>query len=223
MGRIYVNSFQPLCSTGTGRKVVARFGLPAFIDGSCRREPDFEAAFPALSALCRGGLFAPKLRAGDTVIYLTKKQALEGLPAHRRLVAILEVMECFDSHEEAAAWYRSQMGALPSNCLVPDNPPVAWEHTHQNPILPPGVAPNLTNWNAKYEERASLHPQFRACRPVFLDLHRPAVLTDETLRAVFVEYGRIPGTQNPAQIPAGDYERLRQLARKHAETIEAKR
>jgi hypothetical protein len=47
----FYNSFRPLLNTREGRAAIERFGLPPFIDGSCRREPDFQSEFPSISGL----------------------------------------------------------------------------------------------------------------------------------------------------------------------------
>jgi hypothetical protein len=55
MGAFYVTTYRPICATAEGRRAVDEHQLAPFIDASCRREPDFEAAYPTISALCRGG------------------------------------------------------------------------------------------------------------------------------------------------------------------------
>jgi hypothetical protein len=190
---IYLTTFRPLLRTAAGRAAIDRFGLPPFIDDSCRREPDFQSAFPSITALCRGRLFAPKLRVGDIVVYMTKK-----LGSERWLVAILEVSHRFETHGDAARWYESRNLPLPSNCMVPTNPPVSIEKT--------SGAEELDEWNAGYQWRADTWGTFLATRPLHLELHDPPALADEVLRDVF---GRVPGTQNPSRIAAGQLERLR--------------
>ncbi len=208
MAKIYLNSYEPLCLSKQGREAAKQYDLPPFIDGSCRREPDFEAEFPALSALCRGGIFVPKLKENDIVVYLTKKAGYDDLPPHRRFVAAVKIIHAFGSHEEAAVWYGEQDAALPKNCMVSGNPPVPWEQTHQKPALPKGEAKNMENWDSKYEYRAALHSAFCAALPEFMELRNPPVLTDTDMLAVFADYGRIPITQNPPAITEGDYNRL---------------
>jgi len=39
---IYMSSFCPLICTDAGKQAAGKYKLPPFIDGSCRREPDFE-------------------------------------------------------------------------------------------------------------------------------------------------------------------------------------
>ena len=197
-----------------GEAAAQKHNLHRYIDGSCRREPDLEAAYPALSALCRGGIFVPKLKEGDVVVYLTKKGRYENLPPHRRLVASVTIYKKFASHQDAAAWYNAQNAELPQNCLVENNAPVAWEKTHQKPILPDGEPKTLENWDSKYQARAALHPAFCAAKAAFLELHNPPYLSDADMVSIFTDYGRIPITQNPPVISQGDYDRLLQFARK---------
>lgn len=59
--------------TEVGVKAIDKYNLPAFIDGSCRREPDFENYNPSITALCRQNQFAPKLLANDIIVYITVK------------------------------------------------------------------------------------------------------------------------------------------------------
>src|SRR5437870_5562047 len=126
----YLNSFRPLCHTKAGRLAIERHRLPYFIDASCRREPDFQAAFPSITAICRGRMFAPRLKEGDAVAYLTvKSQYPSEQFQHWRLIALLRVIHRCDSHREAAAWYQERALPLPSNCLVEGNNCLPFELT----------------------------------------------------------------------------------------------
>ena len=119
----YLVTYRPLLQTRLGRQAVKEHGLPRFIDGSCRREPDFESAYPSITALCRGSRFAPRLHPGDHVIYITTKGSYLGRrERHWRLTSVLQVLHRFASHEQAASWYRERNLALPSNCMVAGNP-----------------------------------------------------------------------------------------------------
>ncbi|EYF08174.1 hypothetical protein [Chondromyces apiculatus] len=126
----YLVVFQPLCINGAGKKAILKHGYPPFVDGSCRREPDLQSDFPSISALCRRGKFAPRLKEGDRVAYLTVKRAWDDSSSrHWRLVAWLEVHEAFEDHRKAAAWYKKNDLVLPRNCMAPDNPPLPLDHT----------------------------------------------------------------------------------------------
>jgi hypothetical protein len=177
-------SFRPLLNTREGRAAVDRFGLPPFIDGSCRREPDFQSEYPSITGLCRKDKFAPRLHVGDTAIYVTTKGRW-----NRRLVAVLRVRERFESHAEAAAWYHEMEVALPSNCLVEGNPPIPYEQTVQDS--------DERTWDIDYRRRARNYPTFLATERLFCELNDPPRITDEQLVDAF---GRLPGTQNTPQV-----------------------
>ena len=69
--RYFLSSYKPLVWTTFGRAAALKHGLLPFIDGSIRREPDLEHEHPSISCLCRAGKFAPRLRVGDVVGYIT--------------------------------------------------------------------------------------------------------------------------------------------------------
>jgi hypothetical protein len=212
----YLCSFNPLCRNVAGRVAIARADLPPFIDGSCRREPDFQASSPSISALCRLTKFAPRLWPGDHVIYITK-QALYAGSVGWGLVASLSVVERFESHSEAASWYARKGDAVPSNCLVPGNPPQPYHLTNQR--LPKNVAARVGSnpdplvavrlWDATYAERARKCGVFLACKADVLELMHPRILRRSDFLGIF---GRIPGTQNPPEITVDQYQELMNLA-----------
>ena len=70
----YLVSYAPLVSSKTGREVSRLHSIPPFVDGSIRREPDLQHKYPSVSCLCRTDKFAPRLRVGDFVAYLTQKR-----------------------------------------------------------------------------------------------------------------------------------------------------
>ena len=122
-GRCYLATFRPLILNAGGRAAAQQYGLPLFIDGPCRREPNFESAFPSITATCCSGNFARRLGVGDRVVYLTVKAKYEGESTPGwRLIAVLCVSHRFSDHGEAARWYSHKRCSLPNNCLVPDNP-----------------------------------------------------------------------------------------------------
>ena len=100
----YLNTFRPLTATPQGRRAVANYGLPPFIDGSCRREPDLQSLFPSISTLCCAGKFAPRLWPGDRVAFLTSRgrYPTSDSPDGWRIVAMLRVRERFEDHEAAS-------------------------------------------------------------------------------------------------------------------------
>ena len=205
-GRCFLATYRPLIHTGAGRRAVQEYGLPPFIDGSCRREPDFESPFPSITATCRAGGFAPRLRPGDTVAYLTVKGTYGGdTQPGWRMVAVLHVVERFETHDLAAEWYRSKGFALPSNCIVAGNPPEPLEVTNGNP--PPEIKrrfsvtsrPKLAVrlWDRGYRQRVARWPVFFVCEATFLDVHAPPQISEADLVAVF---DRVPGMLNPPAI-----------------------
>ena len=148
---IFLNSFRPLIRYVEGQQAIRAFHLPPFVDYSCRREPDFMAQYPSISALCRVEKFAPRLHEGDIAVYITCKGSYQGIkPSHWRFVAILEIIKRFESHAEAARWYVDQGITLPKNCMVKDNPPLAIEMTA--PITEFGT--DLSRWDLSYQKRA---------------------------------------------------------------------
>ncbi len=208
-GRCFLATFRPLILTD---------GLPPFVDGSCRREPDFESPFPSITATCRSGNFAPRLQMGDHVAYLTVRAKYEGdVATGWRLVAALCVSQRFSDHNEAANWYRLKGCPLPSNCLVPDNPPKVFELTNGNPPAEvkkrvrlesnPRLAIRL--WDATYRQRISEWPVFLVTTAEFLQLRHPPQLREAQLVKVF---GKVPSTLNPPQITASQLRRLLDLA-----------
>jgi hypothetical protein len=168
----FLCSFRPLAATSTGRAASASFGLPPFVDASCRREPDFESDFPSITALCRCGYFAPRLEVGDSIVYITKKSQYPGIAErHCRLVAILKVIATFQSHSSAAEWYRARQLPLPSNCMVFGNPPLPLEKTDR-------FCDDLSRWDASYRLRAKTWGIFHVCEALFRELHHPPVITE---------------------------------------------
>jgi hypothetical protein len=226
MMRIYLVTYRPLIGTPAGFAAINEFNLPPYIDGSCRREPDFESDYPSISALCRGGNFAPHLRVGDIVIYMTKignylhPQVKEN---HWRLTAILEVYKRFSSHADAANWYQEQHMKLPTNCMIPGNPPVPLEKSegrhgtlpvlrpipmrykrHQLPMLDY----DLLAWDKWYEERVKKWGVFLACTVQHRELWSPPIITRERMIDIF---GDIPGTRTCRKVSAEEFRKLRCL------------
>ena len=201
----YLVTYRPLVKNSRGKAAIARYGLSPYVDDSCRREPDFEAELPSITGLCRGARFAPRLSVSDVVVYLTVKGNYPGYRGdHWRLAAILKVVKRFESHEEAAAWYGACELALPRNCMVAGNLPLPMDQTAN-----PHNYPDVRFWDSRYRKRVRDNGVFLACQPLFLELHKPPVVTRETLIEVF---GRIPGTQTPPRISDGEYGDLIVLA-----------
>jgi hypothetical protein len=207
MPRNYLVSYHPLCSTQHGRSaLLAHAHLLPFSDGSCRREPDLEAKHPSITALCRGGLFAPRLAPEDRVFYVTVKGSYFGRPKGWALIAALEVIQKLPSHETAAAWYRNHDEPIPSNCMVPGNSPLPVAQTTGlpgegarmqqawNQNAPPPAT--LAEWDAHYRARARKHPEFVITRPIVAcGLRTPRILVKDQFKKLF-DVQRVPGTQH---------------------------
>jgi hypothetical protein len=205
-GRFFLATYRPLVLRPEGREAARAHGLPPFIDGSCRREPDFESAFPSITATCRAGNFAPHLQERDTVAYITVKgRYLDDREAGWRLVAVLRVVHRFESHAEAASWYKSKGQPLPSNCLVRGNQPKPLRLTNRRP--PQAIRKKLLKeknstcavqmWDDTYQARVRHWPVFLVTEAEFLELDRPPELSPADMQEVF---GRIPFTLTPAKI-----------------------
>lgn len=215
--RYFLATYRPLINTVHGRRAVDFYGQAPFVDGSCRREPDFEAGYPAITALCRSGNFAPRLRPDDRVIFLTKKgKYLDDRIKGWRLVSILKVIERFEDHGKAAEWYRRRRLSLPNNCLVGGNDPVRCELTHGHPkaeIRRRGrgdAEGTIRLWDAVYQQRTTRWPIILVCESLYLDLHTPIQIDESDFHHIF---GRVPGTRNPPQITRDEFNKLARLAR----------
>ena len=211
MPSFYLNSYAPLVASKAGREASKRYGIEPFVDGSIRREPDLEHDMPSISCLCRAGKFAPRLRAGDVVAYLTAKKSFGRRPANRRLTAVLRVDRIFGDHATAASWFRSQGKLLPSNCMVDNNPPrpIDQSHCHVRGRQRSPHPEIQKLWDREYLERASKHPAFVVCERIFLKLCWDApIVSDACLREAI---GYLPGTQNPGALDLEAYHRLMHL------------
>lgn len=198
---IYLASYRPLTMNARGRTAIEDFGLLPYVDHSCRREPDFESQFPSISAICRGSKFAPRISRSDLVVYMTVMGTYSGYrDPHWRLTAILEVVKRFKSHDKAAAWYQRQGLEPPSNCMVRNNPPRRLAETSN-----PKNYLRVERWDAGYWKRIRETPVFLVCRPLFLELDDPPVLTRKFMCQTF---GRIPPTRNPPRISVQEYRKL---------------
>lgn len=83
--RLYLTTYHPLVVTAAGRRASDKHNLPPFVDGAIRREPDLEHEWPSITCLCRGEQFAPRLRVGDHVVYMTVKRRYGMQRRHWRL------------------------------------------------------------------------------------------------------------------------------------------
>jgi hypothetical protein len=200
----FLCSFRPLVASKQGQEAVQNHRLKPFVDASCRREPDFEAQFPSISALCRKEYFAPRLRVGSKVVYITKKgRYLGSTDNHWRLVAVLEVTTSFQSHAEAANWYIQNGECLPSNCMVNGNPAMPLDKTD-------GFHSDIRHWDAIYRLRAKQCGVFHICsKELYCELENPPIVTEQMMIEVF---GYIPATRNPPSISENAVSRFLEIA-----------
>jgi hypothetical protein len=208
---IHLVKFGPLASTKEGQAASARFNIPPYVDGSCRREPDFESRFPSISALCRAELFVPRLEVGDDVVYITLKSEYGTAFRHWRIVARLKVFKRFESHPDAASWYRGEGMSLPSNCMVPGNEPMALERTSrgQSACAPGCGSPtaSLKEWNDRYQDRANRIPVFFVCKTVWMNLTDPSILTDSAAIRILKTWERV-NSRRPIKITPAELTHL---------------
>lgn len=208
MPSFYIVTYMPLVGSKAGRLAAEAYGLPPFIDGSIRREPDLEHRYPSISCLCRTDRFAPRLQVGNIVAYMTKKAKGE-----RRLTAVLKVHRVCASHRVAAQWYTGRRLPLPRNCMVRGNRPELMSRSHRifEASDGPGDAAIRREWDSEYRRRAREHGTFVICKPLFRDLSWEApVVSDRKLMRTF---GHTPGTLNPGAHSLDRYCRLMKLLR----------
>jgi hypothetical protein len=212
VGTIKINSFHPLCCNEFGLNAIRELQLPPFIDASCRREPDLENPFPSISALCRQSIFAPHLHVNDIVVYITVQGKYPNditENTHHRLIAILQVIEACETHLEASEWYRSHNLPIPSNCMIPDNPPKRFEETASRyntkkeirlflsrPIETQRIigVKIIEKWNDEYIDTSLKWPKFLITNTIFKDYNNPPIILDEHFISIF---GRTINTETP--------------------------
>lgn len=172
----FLNTYRPLQLTADGRAAASRYGIAPYVDASCRRESDFEARWPTITALCRRTKFAPRLQVGDHVAHMTVK-----FGGHWRLVALLTVEQRFERHESAADWYRSRRTNLPSNLMVAGNPPRPLDETYRCSPCSDRLS-ELRQWDAHYRERSEECGVVLVCRIDFLNLNDPPLIAPDDWR-----------------------------------------
>ena len=140
---------------------------------------------------------------GDVIVYFTKTGNYGNYSTGNRvLTAILEVAEIYETHEEAAEWYINNHIELPSNCMVPGNPPYNWE---QQAGVNSRYFDNIEDGDAFYDARSRRIPTFVRTNKLFCELFNPPVVTNEMMISVF---GRVPNTQNPPTISEKMFEKF---------------
>lgn len=210
---IKLNSFMPLCINEYGRLAIEKYNYPPFIDASCRREPDLENRNPSISALCRQGSFAPHLKKGDVIVYITVKGKYPPYKVkHHRLIAILQVEEVYDTHEEGMNAYLKYNNSIPSNCMVHNNPPYNYDQTAGNIkksseikkfLLRPQHKQDkigsrrLEKWNNEYLAKSQQWRSFIRTKKIYTNLENPIPIFLKDFEFIF---GKLPNTRTPPKI-----------------------
>lgn len=208
--KIFLNSFVPLVYTRHGVNAVNTYGFPEFIDGSCRREPDFQNPLPAITQLCRPGKLLPRLSCGDLVVYIAKKGYYGLNYPHWKFIAIIEVIDKLDNHQIAETFYLNNSLTVSQNIMCSSTAPYAYDQTHGlcgnlNKIRIPATIIRL--WNHEYMTRSINYPEV-AITKVYenhIYLNNPPIINEDIMRKIF---GRLPVTQNPPYITAAELKNL---------------
>lgn len=200
---VFLNSFTPLAVNKIGRASATKYNMPLFIDGSCRREPDFENSKPAITQLCRPTKLVTRLSNNNLIIYITKLGSYGTKQAHWKLISILEVISIVPDHNSALNYYLNNKIPVSQNIICNNaNESFALDKTHRicgfDTI---GLTPEaiITQWDHNYTFRANNFSQVaitKAWRNT-LNINNPLTITRQMMISIF---GRIPGTQNPPRL-----------------------
>lgn len=209
---VYLNSFYPLCYTKKGELAVKKYGIPPFIDGSCRREPDFQNTYPPITGICRLSKLLNRIVAGDLIIYITSKGYYGLNFKHLKLICILKVNDIKPDHVSAATYYSSLGLTMPSNLMLIGSHPEPIEKTHQRvpAILKSGGIPVLRKWDALYFDRARKEKRVAVCEVWNnqLFLNTPPIINEDMMFKIF---GRIPMTMNPPILNNNEWNNFKTL------------
>lgn len=208
---VFLNSFTPLATNKTGRASANKYNLPLFIDGSCRREPDFENTNPAITQLCRPTKLVTRLSKKDLVIYITKLGRYGTKEYGWRLISILEIIDILPNHSSASNYYINNGIPISQNIICDNTAPFPLDKTHsinENTKKYTDSNEVIQKWNAGYKYRARKYPEV-AITKVWNDvlyLNNPPIINHQIMNDIF---GRIPGTQNPPQITNDEWNKFR--------------
>lgn len=238
IGQIRLNSYRPICMNLFGLEAIEKYKLPPFIDASCRREPDFENPNPSITALCRQDKFAPHLNVNDIIVYITTQGRYKNeytKEHHHRLIGILQVIEKKNSHRDAANWYKARNIQIPSNCMIPENPPKIYDKTASlycrkkdmkayfskpSSIREKIGERTVKKWNADYQLKAKKWGDFVITKPIFLELNNPPIVLRNDFQRIF---GRFPQTRMPNKISFEELQGLGNIAQIEIEINERKK
>lgn len=207
-----------------GKRAITTYNYSPFIDASCRREPDFENPFPSITALCRQGIFAPHLKENEVVVYITVAGKYAPFDErHHRLVAILQVAKVYRSHQSGQTGYLQLNAPLPSNCMVPNNPPYNYDQTagkyqtkteikrflsksqEQQSVIGQRA---LMSWDEEYLQKSLEWPSFVRTKPLYVNTINPAPIFRSHFKSIF---GGVPNTRSPKSISKRQLVRLARL------------
>lgn len=204
---VFLNSFIPLAYNRFGRSAATANNLPLFIDGSCRREPDFQNPLPAITQLCRPKKLVTRLNIGDLVIYITKLGNYGNPPAHWNFIGVLEVIDFAQNHNHAEAYYLNNQIKVSQNIICNQTIPFPLNMTHGLSGFPhENLSPQrvISLWNNGYISRANNYPKVSITKvwKDTLNLNNPTVITHTMMQNIF---GRVPGTQNPPKLTNNEW------------------
>ncbi|MEO9851904.1 MAG: hypothetical protein ABJE80_22890 [Reichenbachiella sp.] len=226
VGKIKLNSYQPLCSNLFGREAIKKYHLNPYIDGSCRREPDLENKYPSISSLCRQDSFATKLYPNDVVVYMALKS--DETNSEYRLVSILKVKKRCDTHYLGKMWYDSQNELIPNNCMVKGNPPKTFDmtksrYTSKKNMLDYWNKPAnkqkiigdriVEKWNSEYQQKSERWSTFIIAKSLFNSITlniEPPVITTNDFKSIL---GRVPLTRTPNNLSKDELKGFCDLAK----------
>lgn len=160
MNKVRMVTYEPMIfKKRKGNKIVKNnVDILPYLDASFRAEPSLNVEYQGISSLCRGEKLAPKLKKGDKVVYIAKKNKYDQDFKHWRLVAILEVIEIKSCHYAASKWYEENNYTLPKNCIVDGNPPLTLDKTTVKDQS------TIDERERGYNCRAKKYPQFNICK-----------------------------------------------------------
>lgn len=210
---VFLNSFIPLAYNRFGRESAKRNNLPLFIDGSCRREPDFQNPLPAITQLCRPGKLVTRLNVGDLVIYITKLGKYSKSTPHWNFIGILEVIDLAQDHIQAETYYNNKEIKVSQNIICNQTKAFPLDMTHGKSGFNHRSLPSqriISIWNCCYVKRANDYPMV-AITKVWdgnLNLTDPPEITREMIMNIFK---RVPGTQTPPEISDREWIRFQEV------------
>ena len=206
MNKVRMVTYEPMIfkKRKENKIVKNKVDILPYLDASFRTEPSLNVEYPGISSLCRGEKLAPKLKKGDKVVYIAKKNKYDQDFKHRRLVAILAVIEIKNCHYAASKWYEENNYTLPKNCIVDGNPPLSFDKTTVKDQS------TIDEREKVYNYRAKKYPKFNICKKIYLNLEIPPIITEEKMKEIFDN--KIPVIQNYKILNENQYRELETLS-----------